>query len=45
MEKIEQCVKTSSATLFTDVMDKFTKKFDELYINLISLRVKYNAKM
>jgi glycine cleavage system regulatory protein len=43
-EKIEQCVKTSSATLFADIMDKFTKKFDELNINLISLRAEVQRK-
>jgi hypothetical protein len=43
-EKIEQCVRTNSATLFADIMDKFTKKFDELNINLISLRAEVQRK-
>jgi hypothetical protein len=43
-DKVEQCVQQANSTVFNEFTEKFTKKFDELNLNLITLKAEVQRK-
>ncbi len=43
-DKVEECVRNVTSAVLADITDKFTKKLDELNINLLSLKAEVQRK-